>query len=81
MILDEERFSSEHVTGNRQEDLVKEYCANVEEETRTAHSASEARNHIMSACERFASECDSVLLTSTLRRRLDSMFEKYWKGQ
>jgi hypothetical protein len=62
----------------RQQALLREYCAGVEDRIKTAQSESDASNLVDSLCRKFDSQCESEVLRSGLRIYLSELIRRYW---
>jgi hypothetical protein len=62
----------------RQQALLREYCAGVEDRIKTAPSESGASNLVEGLCRKFDSECESEVLRSGVRTYLSELIQRYW---
>jgi len=66
------------LSSSKQEELIKNYCAGIEERIRTAPANAEAKKTIDAACRGFEGECKSGVVRSFLQQYVRDLFENHW---
>jgi len=62
----------------KQEDLIRKYCAEAESVLAEAHDYNSAVRLKDSLCRRFQNECDSSLVVVATKIHLDNLLKKRW---
>ena len=69
------------LSSSKQEELIKNYCAGIEEQIRTAPASAEAKKIIDVACSGFESECKSGVVRSFLQQYVRGLYENHWNNK
>ena len=77
MISDEISFDHQ-ANDHRQEDLLRQHCAGIDELIRSAGTKEEAERIVSETCSRFDYSCESDVLRSLLRKHVHTLFEGAW---
>ncbi len=67
-----------NLSSSKQEELIKKYCAGIEDRIRTAPANAEAKKIIDDACRGLESECKSGVVRSFLQQYVRDLFENHW---
>ncbi|MFA6455241.1 MAG: hypothetical protein WCW40_00355 [Bacteroidota bacterium] len=80
MIYDEILEDQEHGTPSamKQEALIMQYCAGIEQEVAQSHSLTEAREIAATYCQQFALHCSSSVLRSAAKEYVDRVVNRRW---
>ena len=79
MIDDEILFSSFVLQPQQQqEERIKEYCSEIEEQIKTAGSRQAAEHIVKNSCDQFQKSCHSEILQRQLVVYTKNLIERYW---